>query len=277
MNFYWQRKYSLSVKILEVFSQSEKQQNLIEIRKHHVELLEKEYPNELKELQELAYRTSQQMPIVYGELLFTYVSANGNEVYDFLYHNKDGKRIAVSCKLSSMEDKSYRFSAYNYSISYVADYLKDIFPLRFSHMSYEERLSSLGLSVSDLQYEISCRLVEILNTKAPEEDFMIIEKLCRERFIGRGGYFKTLKTGKLIFYPELLDSDTIKIVSGSPQIISNSSISFLVDIFDVNKLFKQRYSIKFRSKFKGGKKKSISHNKFGVPNNIAGTIQINLL
>lgn len=258
------------------FSQDEKQVALKEIRKGYADALREKSASEDMSIYEIAQEAAGYLPQAQGEVLFTETNANGGEVFDILYHDVDGKRIALSCKLSEMEDKSHRFSTADYRIPPIENLNRDMFSHAYEKgMSYEQALQEKEMTTQGYYDLLLLQLEETL-ANGPDSWRDTLLSLTSERFIGNGGYYKTLNNGGIRYYPTNEESDTLTLV---PDSISRkgATITYRVQNTNAEGEVKQVYEIRARTKFKDGIKKPIKVSKDGSPGNISLSVDISLL
>lgn len=279
----YSHEYLIAKKLIENAKESklnntETQKNIINHRKNLYEELSKNFPTEAEDIEFIATKTVSQLPEAKGTVSFVEKSANGSDVYDVIYFDINNKTIKVSCKLSKMEDKAYRFNTKNYTFEKEMRILKNFFTAEDAIMqrTYLESLESKNSSVRDLQIELINSLKESLQTQN-NQSYIMMKKLISEKFIGNGGYYKTLPNGDLLYYPlQDFSKDSINIESLSIE-TSETTISFKVDLLDDFNQIKQKYKISFRIKFKDGVKKIVKLNSFGYPSNIAATVKLEMI
>lgn len=262
------------------FASSPVQERLQSVRRRYLDLIMKDSPDEASEILRLAVSAAEKLPHAYGPVSFVEVSANGGEVYDILYGDKEGNIIPVSCKLSEMEDKSYRFNSSDFIIPSVDSFSRSLFTPDdvSSHRSFFSALERHGMGVADVQREVVGIMEKALLEGEGNEDAEMILKLTSERFIGHGGFWKTLSDGNIRFYPRQCDNDVLTVVDGSVR-TTPTSLVYVVALMDMDaqSRLKQLYKVNFRVKFKDGINKPVKLSRLGSPSNLAGTITLTLL
>ena len=226
-----------------------------------------------REIERKARISASILPVAKGEVCFTESDINPGEVYDFMYVSIDGERVKVSCKFVEMEDKAYRFCTNNYRFFSVDRLNEDIFGDYAGRRSYNDVLTGSGMSVPDYQEMVIGAMISTFKDEQ-SDDFDTLKRLTVERFIGSGGYYKTLNDGGVRYYPEMDKERGVSIKE--IQKISHNKFSYLC-------LFKSldgethEYRITFRVKFKDGKNKKVAFTREGAMRNIAATVTIDLL
>lgn len=257
------------------FATSNTQTHVYNMRKDSIEKISEQ---DIPKIRKVAQITADLLPKAVGEVLFTEKSANGGYVYDVLYSDKKGDPVYLSCKLSNIEDKAYRFNTLEYNIDNCNNYLKSIFNQEKVDrgLSFAEALIEENLKVSDIQKALISEIESSILSDETNQTFEMIMKLIDERFIGHGGYYKTLANGSIIYYPENKATNTFVIDKSTVEKKRHTTIVFDVDMYDENNNFIQKYALSFRVKFKDGVNKPIKLNSEDTPSNIAATVGLKL-
>lgn len=257
------------------FSTTSSQELLRKARYASLQLLP---ARDVNQIRRVAERAIAQLPLAVGQVTFPPVSSNGNEVYDVLYQSGKG-RVAVSAKLKEMEDKAYRFSSKDYPLRSVNTYNRMLFhEADGKTVTNAAVLQREGLTLREYQKAILSCIENALNSP-DHEDYVMFQRLIRERFIGAGDYYKALGDGSIRYYPSLNDEDQLLLDLDSIQ-VKTPSIFFRVSSFSVapdgTLKEKARYDSSFRVKWKDGINKPVSFSREGHLGNIAATVKFDL-
>lgn len=260
------------------FSVEEKQKAQYERRAASVIALRKERgAKQVDEIRNLALRTVSKLPTAVGEVLFTVHAANEGEVYDVIYTDTQGNRVAVSCKLSVVEDKAYRFSTNGYQLSTVNSYNRQIFPsaLKDSGKSYEQVFAEKKTTVVQYQQHVSSLIVKLL-TDENHGDHDVFVRLVKERFLGKGDYYRTTPSGDVRYFPAVKDEDAVSVDTSSVKLHSANTVVFTA-VVNAGEKDEQRYALTFRVKFKDGQMKPVTFATNGVVNNVSAAVTLKKL
>jgi hypothetical protein len=219
-----------------------------------------------------------------GYVSFVEQDANSGQVWDVKYVDETGSEVFVSCKLSSMEDKAYRFNTANYALPQIQSLLENIFtlnkvPLKNSNneiLSYEEAIQLHNTTRVAIQREVIAIFDKVL--REPQKnaiDYAVFEKLIKERFVGVGNYWKIDHKGNAIFYPPRSNNDDLQIDSESIT-LNDRNIYFNITLTNLTTNQETRYAVAMRVKMKDNPNKKISANSHGV-SNWAATVKLTLL
>lgn len=250
------------------------QQKLLTNRKRHSEELLSSFPSDYKKITQLTEKHVAHLPQAYGSVKFTETSANGGEVYDVMYQDVSGDFVKVSCKLSKMEDKAYRFSSEDYILDKETDFLKMLFTQDdvSNGLTFAEALAQKDYTVGKMQSVLVNSIAESLLSKS-DQTYDMFMKLLSDRFIGVGGFYKTLPNGGVLWYPEnVVGKDTLHIVDES-IVTTRTTVKFRVRLVDEFDVLKQLYDVSFRVKFKDGVRKPVRLSSSGYPTNVAATVK----
>lgn len=260
------------------FSTSESQQNLYNIRLSYVHELRNNFPQEYAKIMLLAEKSASLLPLAYSTVDFVETSANGSDVYDVIYSDIDENLIKVSCKLAKMEDKAYRFSTENYVFNKEMVLLQSLFTEEdtIQGLSFQESLNNKGYSVRKLQYELVNSLKYSLINQS-DQSYDMFMKLLSERFIGYGGFYKTLPNGEILYYPEQVIGEDSLLINVESVDSTHTTLLCEADLLDKNFSLKQKYLVSFRVKFKDGVNKPVRLNSHGYPTNISATVKTVLM
>lgn len=220
-----------------------------------------------------------------GPVLFVEKDANEGQVWDVKYVDINGEDVFISCKLTDMEDKSYRFNTKGYSFHAVNDVLFPLFSIdgraisvNGRILSYTEAIEASGLERVDIQKKMIRSLYEILIFPSLHSaDYNIFQKLIKERFIGVGGFWKINQDAKAIFYPKRADTDILYIDAGSIT-TQDRHIKFRASLEKEppgSNLF-VKYEIDIRVKLKTNPGEKVTVNQYGV-GGWGATVKVTLL
>lgn len=257
------------------FSSDEKQQAQHDRRAASVAALRKERGvKHVEGIRTLALRTVAQLPAALGEVLFTVHAANDGEVYDVIYTDASGNRVAVSCKLSMVEDKAYRFSTNGYQLSSLTRYNSEVFPATLSNTgkTYQQVFDEKKMTVAQYQQRV-CTLVSSMLSDDTHVDHAIFLRLVKERFLGKGDYYRTTPSGDVRYFPAVKDEDLVTVDTGSIQLHSFNTVAFTA-VVNAGEADEQKYALAFRVKFKDGQAKPVTFATNGVVNNVSATVTV---
>lgn len=260
------------------FSHTETQQKLHNIRLSYTNELYNSFPQEYTKIVSLAEKSASLLPLAYSTVDFVETSANGGDVYDVIYLDIDRNPVKVSCKLAKMEDKAYRFSTEGYIFDKEMELLQSLFTEKdvLSKNTFKEALSNKGYSVIKLQTTLVNSLKSSLINQA-DQSYDMFMKLLSERFVGNGGFYKTLPNGDVIYYPEQIIGEDRFVIDTNNLTTTSTTLKCEADLLDKNNVLKQKYAISFRIKFKDGVNKPVRLNIHGHPTNISATVKTVLL
>lgn len=256
------------------------QKKCLQNRKAYHDNMKTKHPIIYKKIFSLASTTIELLPQPFGEVLCVEQSANGNEVADVFYRDKRGKRIAISCKLTSTEDKTWRCNTNDYLIPTIHQHNQKFFTQenQENNTTFLQSLQEKNYTVNMLQKDLVNITKNIITTENKNsEDYIMLMKIIRERVIGHGDYYKTLANGDIIYYPEQKEDDILHINKNTIR-TTPTTILFTISLYDNSQKLKQLYDVSFRFKFKDGKNKPVKLHKINQgPSNIATTIRLTLL
>lgn len=192
-----------------------------------------------------------------------------SKVYDLLIFTESRPEpFELSVKTNhTVEDKSYRFNTKWYAFPAVNDYVNSVVGDN-PQGSWEDVLHGEGVTVSDFLSNVTDSMVYTVGDPSTP-DYEMLSTLTSERFIGDGGYAKTLSGGGTRWYPER--------PSGNPEIrnvVKTRPSTFTYDaVYSTDEGY-VTYTIDFRVKFKDGKSKPVRINTQGAPANLSATVRI---
>lgn len=257
------------------FSSDKKQKAQHDRRAASVAALRKERGvKHVESIRTLALRTVSQLPTAVGDVLFTVHAANDGEVYDVIYTDASGKRVAVSCKLSMVEDKAYRFSTSGYQLSALTRYNREIFPstLNKTGKTYQQVFDEKKMTVVQYQQHV-CTLVSSLLCDDTHVDHAVFLRLVKERFLGKGDYYRTTPSGDVRYFPAVKNEDVVTVDAGSVRLHSSNTVAFTA-VVNAGEVDEQKYALTFRVKFKDGQAKPVTFATNGVVNNASAAVTV---
>lgn len=259
---------------------SKPQRRLRHHRKAYYTELAEHHPDDFDEINEMAEKSVANLPKATGRIAFVTENANGSEVYDLIYESAEApnneKRVKLSAKTSTMEDKAYRFSTRGWELPEVVEYSRNFLSQSDveAGRSYTEALERHGMTTRDFQEGV----VQQMATSLKDENSgvaKVMQRLTSERFIGSGGYFKNLPNGAVRWYPKQDDTDTVVIDRSTVQ-SDTVKLFYDADLVDAAGNVKQRYGVSFRVKFKDNPKYPVRVSEVGAPSAVAATIALDL-
>lgn len=190
-----------------------------------------------------------------------------SKVYDILVHTatrEDPLELSIKTNHSA-EDKSYRYNIENYTLDAAIEYTDSVLGNNPTG-TWVEALSNAGLTVNKFHENVTTALMEALeDPNDPTTD--MFARLTAERFVGDGGYMKTLSKGGIRWYPPSEGVPTIQNVQRLRPKVFQFDAVYQTNEGEVT------YRLDFRTKFKDGQKKPVRFNAYG-PANLAATIRI---
>lgn len=254
------------------------QQQLQQARMTHLNNLSQESPHRVDSLTSKAYTTSTLLPSAHGDVQFTEASVNPGEVYDVLYYDVHNNPIRVSCKTSTVEDKSYRFSTQQYGFREVNEYLRTLFTPEDQQQgtSYRDVLRRNNVTVHDLQQHIVTMLGQSLRSPRQNQTRDMMKRLTNDQFVGRGDYYKTLRDGSVVYYPKN-DRSTHFTIHPDSVHMRNPAVEYTATMLNTREEVMRQYHITFRVKFKDGVDKPVQLSQQGTPTNLGATVTVDLV
>lgn len=218
-------------------SEDDAQWDITHTRRKYARQLEDQHREEYLELQSLAGKVALNLPAATGEIQFTPKAANDAEVFDIRYQTSGDRWVKVSCKTREVVDKTVPLCTNGFDFTAINEYNRKIFPPD-TPGSYLDHIHASGQrSVAEYLHNVASIL-----TYGEQDTVAMLHKITRERFIGNGGYYKTLDDGGVRLYPELHSDDVLTIEN--INLVGNHTLEYDAIICLSHGLDSRKYGIR---------------------------------
>lgn len=223
------------------------------------ELKESHYQNFL-EIQKFVNEAVKLLPTPKDNTSIEYVSksANQDNVWDIKYYSKN-KAEYVSCKLARVEDKAYRLSTQDYSLPLLTDKMKEIYLKRLPGETHSEYAQKHKVSINSIQNSITECLIKIIKNENIQDNKILL-RILKERFIGKGDFWRVTKDK--VEYFNLYSLNNLKYYDDPFKNKTGTTVTFKVK----DQITNQEFIISMRAKLKDGKDKPIIFNSVSITN-----------